>query len=137
MHYGQCLASSCRCATCGARRRPDRVFGRLCGPASAILRDFSGRWRARKTIENILLTLCSLLRTGNALEYAAGSKSLSDLTLPHDGVKKEQRCFTTQEIGPIISAASVSLASLRYKALGASPIEALRQLYRLSQATLW
>jgi len=92
---------------------------------------------SRKTIENILLTLSSLLRTGKAWEYAAGSKSLSDLSLPHDGVKKEQRCFTAQEVGRIISAASLRLASLRYKTLGASPIEALRQLYRLSRATSW
>jgi integrase len=59
----------------------------------------------RKTIENILLTLSSLLRTAKAWDYATGSISLSDLTLPRDGIKKEQRCFTAEEIGRIISAA--------------------------------
>jgi len=88
-------------------------------------------------MENIVLTRSSLLQTGKAWEYAAASISLSDLTLPYDGAKKEQRCFTAQEVGRIISAASLGLASLRYKALSASPIEALRQLYRPSRATWW
>ena len=67
---------------------------------------------SRKTIENILLTLSSLLRTAEAWEYAAGSISLSDLTLPRHGVKKEQRCFTAEEIGRIISAALEPFATI-------------------------
>ena len=66
----------------------------------------------RKTIENILLTLSSLLRTAKAWDYATGSISLSDLTLPRDGIKKEQRCFTAEEIGRIISAALEPFATI-------------------------
>ena len=80
---------------------------------------------SRKTIANILPTLFSLLRTGKAWEYAPGSILLWDLTLPHDGVKKSAALFHGTRSRDITSAASLSLASLRYKALGASPIEAL------------
>jgi integrase len=66
----------------------------------------------RKPIENILLTLSSLLRTAKAWDYATGSISLSDLTLPRDGIKKEQRCFTAEEIGRIISAALEPFATI-------------------------
>jgi integrase len=66
----------------------------------------------RKTIENILLTLSSLLRTAKAWDYTAGGISLSDLTLPRDGVKKEQRCFTAEETGRIISAAPEPFATI-------------------------
>jgi len=65
-----------------------------------------------KTIENILLALSSLLRTAKAWDYATGSISLSDLTLPRDGIKKEQRCFTAEEIGRIISAALEPFATI-------------------------
>jgi integrase len=67
---------------------------------------------SRKTIENILLTLSSLLRKAKAWEYATGSISLSDLTLPRDGIKKEQRCFTAEETGRIISAAPEPFATI-------------------------
>jgi integrase len=66
----------------------------------------------RKTIENILLTLTSLLRKAKAWGYAAGSISFSDLTLPRDGIRKEQRCFTAEEIGRIISAAPEPFATI-------------------------
>jgi integrase len=66
----------------------------------------------RKTIENILLTLSSLQRTARAWDYACGSFSLSDLTLPRNGVKKEQRCFTAEETGRIIFGASEPFATI-------------------------
>jgi len=60
---------------------------------------------SRKTIENVLLTLSSILRTARAWEYDCGSFSLSDITMPREGPKKEQRCFSAQEVGQIIAAA--------------------------------
>jgi serine/threonine protein kinase len=66
----------------------------------------------RKTVENILLTLSSLLRTARAWDYACGSFSLSDLTLPRNGVKKEQRYFTAEETGRIIFGASEPFATI-------------------------
>ena len=62
--------------------------------------------RSRKTVENILLTLSSILRTARAWDYACGNFSLADITLPREGVKKEQRCFTDEEVGRILAAAS-------------------------------
>jgi integrase len=44
--------------------------------------------------------------------YATGSISLSDPTLPRDGIKKEQRCFTAEEIGRVISAAPEPFATI-------------------------
>jgi integrase len=61
--------------------------------------------RSRKTVENVLLTLSSILRTAKAWDYACGSFSLTDITLPREGVKKEQRCFTDEEVGKILAAA--------------------------------
>src|SRR3984893_3171137 len=61
--------------------------------------------RSRKTVENVLLTLSSILRTAKAWDYACGSFSLTDITMPREGVKKEQRCFTDEEVGKILAAA--------------------------------
>jgi integrase len=60
--------------------------------------------RSRKTVENLLLTLSSILRTARAWDYACGSFSLADVTLPREGVKKEQRCYTDDETRRIIAA---------------------------------
>jgi integrase len=67
---------------------------------------------SRKTIENILLTLSSLLRTARAWGYACGTFSLADLTLPRAGVKNEQRSFTVSEAGRIIAAAKEPFSTL-------------------------
>jgi integrase len=61
--------------------------------------------RSRKTVENVLLTLSSILRVAKAWDYACGNFSLADITLPRVGIKKEQRCFTDEEVGKIIGAA--------------------------------
>jgi integrase len=61
--------------------------------------------RSRKTVENILLTLSSLLRTGRAWGYACAGFSLAHITMPREGVKREQRSFTDEEVGKILSAA--------------------------------
>ena len=61
--------------------------------------------RSRKTVENVLLTLSSVLHTARAWDYACGNFKFSDLTLPREGVKKEQRCFSDEEMGRIIAAA--------------------------------
>ena len=61
--------------------------------------------RSRKTVENVLLTLSSILRTAKAWDYACGGFSLTDITMPREGVKKEQRCFTDKEVGKILAAA--------------------------------
>jgi integrase len=60
--------------------------------------------RSKKTVENVLLTLSSILRTARAWDYACGNFSLTDITMPREGVRKEQRSFTDAEVGKILSA---------------------------------
>jgi integrase len=61
--------------------------------------------RSKKTVENVLLTLSSVLRTARAWDYACGNFKFSELTLPREGVRKEQRCFSDEEMGRILAAA--------------------------------
>jgi integrase len=61
--------------------------------------------RSRKTVENVLMTLSSLFRTARSWEYACGSWSLADLTMPRKGVRKNPRSFTDEEMARIIAAA--------------------------------
>jgi integrase len=61
--------------------------------------------RSTKTVENVLLTLSSILRTAKSWDYACGNFSLTDITMPREGVEREQRCFTDEEVGKILAAA--------------------------------
>jgi integrase len=61
--------------------------------------------RSRKTIENVLLTLSSILRTARDWDYACGTFQFKALTLPREGVKEEQRSRTDEEMRLIIAAA--------------------------------
>jgi integrase len=56
-------------------------------------------------LENVLLTLSSILRTARSWDYACGNFSLADITIPRENVKKEQRHFTDEEVGKILLAA--------------------------------
>lgn len=67
---------------------------------------------SRKTVGNVLLTLSSILNKAKAWDYPCGGFKFSDLTLPRDRVKKEQRCFTAQEAGRIIAAAGEPFAAI-------------------------
>jgi integrase len=78
----------------------------------AFVTSLATRGLSRKTVENILLTLSSVLSKARAWDYACGSFSLGDLTLPRNGVKKEQRSFTATEAGRIIAAAKEPFATL-------------------------
>lgn len=71
----------------------------------------SGR-RSKKTVENVLMTLSSLFRTARAWQYACGSWSQEDLTMPREGVKKEQRCFTDDEMRLMIANALEPLSTI-------------------------
>jgi integrase len=71
-----------------------------------------GRGRSKKTVENVLLTLSSILRTAKAWDYACGNFRFSDLTLPREGVRREQRCFSDEEMGRILAAAPEPFASI-------------------------
>jgi integrase len=68
--------------------------------------------RSRKTVENVLLTLSSLLKTARAWGYACGDFRFADLTLPREGVKAEQRSFEDQEVQRIIANAPEPLSTI-------------------------
>src|SRR5215469_6921908 len=68
--------------------------------------------RSRKTVENVLLTLSSLLRTARAWGYACGDFRFADLTLPREGVNAEPRCFTDDEVRRIIINAPEPLSTI-------------------------
>ena len=68
--------------------------------------------RSRKTVENVLLTLSSLLKTARAWGYASGDFRFADLTLPREGVKAEPRCFTDDEMRSIITHAAEPLSTI-------------------------
>lgn len=72
----------------------------------------SGGGRSRKTVENVLLTLSSIMHTARAWDYASGDFKFADLTLPREGVKKEPRVFADDEMRRIIAAAPEPLKSV-------------------------
>ena len=72
----------------------------------------AGGGRSRKTAENVLLTLSSLLKTARSWGYACGGFRFADLTLPRDGVKAEPRSFTDDEVRRIIANASEPLSTI-------------------------
>jgi integrase len=102
--------------------------------------------RSRKTVENVLLTLSSILRKARAWDYACGNVSLADITMPREGVRKEQRCFTDEEIGKILAAAPepfgtilalTSVLGLRIGevlALRVSDVDFSRKIIRIRQS---
>ena len=61
--------------------------------------------RTKKTVENVLLTLSSILRTARSWEYTCGNFSLADITMPCDNVKKEQQCLSDEQAGKLLAAA--------------------------------
>lgn len=58
---------------------------------------------ARKTVENVVLTLSSILRTAKTWGYVAGDFSLRGLTLPREGVKKDPPSLTDEEVVQILN----------------------------------
>jgi integrase len=68
--------------------------------------------RSKKTVENVLMTLSSLFCTARSWEYACGSWSQENLTLPREGIKKEPRCFTDDEMRQMIANAPEPLSTI-------------------------
>ncbi len=72
----------------------------------------AGGGRSRKTVENVLLSVSSLLKTARPWGYACGKFRFADLTLPREGVKAEPRCFTDDEVRTIITSASEPFSTI-------------------------
>jgi integrase len=62
--------------------------------------------RSRKTVENVIL------RVARAWKYACGSFTLADITMPREGVKKEPRSFTDEEMQKMIANAPEPLSTI-------------------------
>jgi integrase len=102
--------------------------------------------RSRKTVENVLLTLSSILRVAKSWDYACGSFKLADIAMPREGIRQEQRCFTDEEMGRIIAAAPepfgtilavTAVLGLRIGetlALRVSDIDFVRKIVRVRQS---
>jgi integrase len=67
--------------------------------------------RKRKTIENIMLTLSSILSTARKWGYDIPKVSLSDLSLPQSN-RREIHCFTLDEMRRIIQTADEPLSTI-------------------------
>jgi integrase len=102
--------------------------------------------RSKKTVENVLLTLSSILRTAKAWDYVCGSFSLAGITMPREGVKKEQRSFTDEEVGKILAAAPEPFGTIlavttvlglrigEVLALRVSDVDFMRKIIRVRQS---
>jgi integrase len=77
----------------------------------AFVTSLSAGQRTRKTIENILLTLSSILSAGRSWGYAAPKVSISDLSLPQETIH-EPRCYTFDEMQKIVHSADDPLATI-------------------------
>lgn len=66
----------------------------------------------RKTLENILQTVFSVLRTARMFGNSLPQVKRSDLMLPRDEAQKEVRCLSAKEVGQIISNAKEPYATM-------------------------
>jgi hypothetical protein len=67
--------------------------------------------RSPKTVENIVLTLSSILGFARKWRYAVPVVSLSDLALP-EKVKPKSRCFAPSEMKAVVQSADEVLATI-------------------------
>jgi integrase len=77
----------------------------------ATTRMANGKERTRKTIENILLTLSSIVSTARAWGYTIPTVSLSDLCLPQD-TPRQSRFFVLRDLRRIVRAADEPLGAI-------------------------
>jgi len=73
---------------------------------------YLGNSRSRKTVENVLGTVSSLLETARGWGYACGNFSQEHITMPRRGVKKDPRSFTDEEMGRVIAVAPEPYATI-------------------------
>jgi integrase len=68
--------------------------------------------RKRKTVENVLLTISSILNFARKWGYPAPKFSLSELSLPQKDVRAKVRCYSAEEMSRIVSSAVEPLATV-------------------------
>jgi integrase len=77
----------------------------------ATTRMANGKERTRKTIENILLTLSSIVSTARAWGYTIPKVSLSEVSLPQD-TPRQSRFFVLRDMQRIVRAADEPLSTI-------------------------
>jgi integrase len=82
-----------------------------------------GSGRTRKTVENILQTLFSILQTARRFGSALPAVSRADIVLPNSGVNREVRFFDAEQVGKIV-AASKEPYSTMFAVLGMTGLRA-------------
>lgn len=78
----------------------------------AFVTSMSNGSRTRKTIENVFLTLGSILSTARDWGYNVPKVTLSDLRLPQDSPRERVHCFTRDEMRSIIRSATEPLSTI-------------------------
>ena len=81
-------------------------------PVQTFVNSLSAGKLKRKTVENILLTLFSILNFARKWGYSSPKLSFSDLTLPQREVKSKVRCYSAEEMFQIVSAADEPLGTI-------------------------
>lgn len=72
----------------------------------------NNRKLSAKTVENVVVTLSSILRTAKDWKYACGDFDFSKLKLPQQEVESEPRTFTDAEATQLIAAAKEPLKAI-------------------------
>ncbi len=83
--------------------------------------------RTRKTIENVLNTLSSILNSAKSFGYACGQISRKELKLPKKGVGREVRSFDASQAGSIIAKAKEPYTTM-FAVLGMAGLRASEML---------
>jgi integrase len=80
--------------------------------AQALISTLAAKGLTRKTCDNVLQTLSSLLKTAKAWGYVSTVIDRSALSLPREGEKVEERFFTAEQARQIIQASKEPYATL-------------------------
>jgi len=79
--------------------------------------------RTRKTVENVLQTLFSILQTAHRFGSTASAVSRADIVLPNGGVSREVRFFDAEQVGKIVAAAKEPYSTM-FAVLGMTGLRA-------------
>jgi integrase len=78
----------------------------------ALVSQMTAKGRTRKTIENVLQTLSSVVKTAKAWRYVPDVFDRAALSLPRECEKREERFFTAEEVRRIIAASKEPYSTL-------------------------
>jgi len=114
---GTLKPSTQRAAESHLRKHIEPLLGKCALPeltakrVQAFVTSLSAGKRTRKTIENILLTLSSILSAARTWGYTVPKVSISELSLPQETVSRV-RCYTFEQMQKIVHSADEPLATI-------------------------